>query len=69
MNNINNTDADHATFFYLTLHLPKNFNREEARKIRQDLLDFLDSKRHYGAKYDGKAGISVQITSVSTNHD
>jgi hypothetical protein len=55
--------------FYLTLDLPKNFSREDAEKIRNDLLDFLESKRHYGAKYDGKNGIVVKITSVSTNHD
>lgn len=59
----------HKPAFYLTLDLPKNFTREEAEKIREDLLDFLDFKRHYGAKYDGKAGITVKIISVSTNHD
>ncbi|NDB56149.1 hypothetical protein EB169_10015 [archaeon] len=55
--------------FYLTLDLPKNFTREDAEKIRNDLLDFLESKKHYGAKYDGKNGIAVKIISVSTNHD
>lgn len=55
--------------FYLTLDFPKNFTREDAEKIRNDLLDFLESKKHYGAKYDGKNGIVVKIISVSTNHD
>lgn len=55
--------------FYLTLDLPKTFTRGDAEKIRNDLLDFLDSKKHYGAKYDGKNGIAVKIISVSTNHD
>ena len=55
--------------FYLTLDLPKNFNRQDAEKIRDDILDFLEGKRDYGAKYDGKNGIIVKVISVSTNHD
>lgn len=55
--------------FYLTLDLPKNFSRQDAEKIRNDILDFLEDKRHYGAKYDGKNGITVKVISVSTNHD
>lgn len=55
--------------FYLTLDLPKTFTREDAEKIQKDVLDFLEGKRHYGAKYDGKSGITVKIISVSTNHD
>ena len=55
--------------YYLTLNLPKGFSREDAEKIQKDLLDFLESKRHYGAKYDGKAGITVNVITVSTNHD
>lgn len=55
--------------FYLTLDLPKTFTREDAEKIKRDVLDFLEGKRHYGAKYDGKPGITVKIISVSTNHD
>jgi len=59
----------HEPSFYLSLDLPKNFTREDAEKIRKDVLDFLEGKRHYGAKYDGKNGITVKIVSVSTNHD
>ena len=59
----------HQPSFYLTLDLPKNFTREDAEKIQKDVLDFLEGKRHYGAKYDGKNGITVKIVSVSTNHD
>jgi hypothetical protein len=55
--------------YYLTLDLPKGFSREDAEKIQKDLLDFLEFKRHYGAKYDGKNGITVKVISVSTNHD
>mgnify|MGYP003339150028 CR=1 FL=1 len=56
-------------FFYLSLDLPKSFSREDAEKIKDDVLDFLESKKHYGAKYDGKAGITVNVISVSTNND
>lgn len=59
----------HKPSFYLTLDLPKTFTREDAEKIQKDILDFLEGKRHYGAKYDGKTGIAVKIISVSTNHD
>ena len=59
----------HKPSFYLTLDLPKTFTREDAEKIHNDLLDLLESKKHYGAKYDGKNGIAVKIISVSTNHD
>ncbi len=59
----------HQPNYYLTLNLPKGFSREDAEKIQKDVLDFLEGKRHYGAKYDGKAGITVNIVSVSTNHD
>ncbi len=31
--------------------------REPDEKIQKDVLDFLESKRHYGAKYDGKAAV------------
>jgi len=55
--------------YYLTLNLPKGFSREDAEKIQKDVLDFIEGKRHYGAKYDGKAGITVNVVSVSTNHD
>jgi hypothetical protein len=56
-------------FFYLSLDLPKSFSREDAEKIKDDVLDFLESKKHYGAKYDGKTGITIKITSVRVNHD
>jgi hypothetical protein len=59
----------HQPSFYLSLDLPKNFTREDAEKIQKDLLDFLEGKRHYGAKYDGKNGINIKVISVSTNHD
>lgn len=59
----------HQPSFYLTLDLPKKFNRDDAEKIKKDVLDFLEGKRHYGAKYDGKTGITIKIISVSTNHD
>ena len=59
----------HEPSFYLALNLPKKFSREDAQKIREDILDFLESKKHYGAKYDGKAGITVNVISVSTNND
>jgi hypothetical protein len=59
----------HQPNFYLTLNLPKGFSREDAEKIQKDLLDFLESKRHYGAKYDGKAGITVYVITVSTYLD
>ncbi len=59
----------HQPNFYLTLNLPKGFSREDAEKIQKDVLDFLEGKRHYGAKYDGKAGITVNVITVSTNHD
>ena len=55
--------------FYLTLNLPKGFSREDAEKIQKDVLDFLEGKRHYGAKYDGKTGITVNVITASTNHD
>jgi len=60
---------NHQPNYYLTLNLPKGFSREDAEKIQKDVLDFLEGKRHYGAKYDGKAGITVNVVSVSTNHD
>ena len=56
-------------FFYLTIHLPKSFSREDAEKIQKDMLDFLEEKHHYGAKYNGKDGIKVKVISVSTNND
>jgi len=59
----------HQPSFYLTLDLPKNFTREDAENIQKDILDFLEGKRHYGAKYDGKNGITVKVISVLTNHD
>ncbi len=59
----------HQPNYYLTLNLPKGFSREDAEKIQKDVLDFLEGKRHYGAKYDGKAGITVNVITVSTNHD
>ena len=52
-----------------TVNEAQNFTREDAEKIRKDVLDFLEGKRHYGAKYDGKNGITVKVISVSTNHD
>jgi len=66
---MDNIQAMHQPNYYLTLNLPKGFSREDAEKIQKDVLDFLEGKRHYGAKYDGKAGITVNIVSVSTNHD
>ena len=55
--------------YYITLDLPKNFNREDAEKIRNEVLDFLNSKNYDGAKSDGKNNFTVKIVSVSTNHD
>jgi hypothetical protein len=60
---------NHQPSYYLTLNLPKGFSREDAEKIQKDVLDFIEGKRHYGAKYDGKAGITVNVITVSTNHD
>jgi hypothetical protein len=55
--------------FYLTLDLPKNFNRKDAEKIRDEVLDFLNSKNYDGAMSDGKNNFTVKIVTVSTNHD
>lgn len=59
----------HEPNYFLTINLPKGFDYEDAEKIQKDVLDFLESKKHYGAKYEGKIGLTVKIVSVSTSHD
>jgi hypothetical protein len=62
---------EHKPSYYISIELPKHFDSNDADTIKQDIIDFIESKKHYGAKYHDKSkqGIIVKKTSVSTNHD
>jgi hypothetical protein len=51
----------------LTIELPKTFSLEDSEKIKQDLLDFFETKKYYGAKYGAKEGIKIKSILWSTN--
>ena len=62
---------DHKPSYCIAIELPKHFDSDDADTIKQDIIDFIESKKHYGAKYHDKSkqGIAVKKTLVSTNHD
>lgn len=51
----------------LMVELPKTFSLEDAEHIKEDLLNFFESKNHYGAKYGAKEGIKIKSILWSTN--
>jgi hypothetical protein len=62
---------DHKPSYYISIELPKHFDSDDADTIKQDIIDFIESKKHYGAKYHDKSkqGIVVNKIIISTNHD
>ena len=62
---------DHKPSYYISIELPKHFDSDDADTIKQDIIDFIESKKHYGAKYHEKSkqGITVKKIIFSTNHD
>ncbi len=55
---------DHKPSYYISIELPKHFDSDDADTIKQDIIDFIESKKHYGAKYHDKSkqGIIVKKT-------
>jgi len=62
---------DNKSNYCITIELPKNFDSNDADTIKKDIINFIESKNHYGAKYHDhfKQGIVVNKITISTNHD
>jgi len=51
----------------ILIELPSTFSAEDAEKIKTDLLDLFEKKKHYGAYYGKKEGIKIKTILWSTN--
>lgn len=51
----------------ILIKLPTTFSIEDSKKIKEDILDFFEKKKHYGAYYGKKEGIKIETVLWSAN--
>jgi len=51
----------------ILIKLPTTFSIEDSKKIKEDILDFFEKKKHYGAYHGKKEGIKVKTILWCTN--